>query len=84
MKYLTYANRSDAQNRSAEIATAMGCGRGFGDITKYWFLAIEHPTTKAGALAVPSDEETKLTTPEKATLTDESTMKTAGWMPPPK
>lgn len=80
MKYIIYADKDEALKRSAEIATALGCGRNPEDVTRYWFAVIEHPKTKEGAMAiVDATDESKLAAGETTKLKLKSTLEQAGW-----
>lgn len=80
MKYILYPTKSDAQARSAEIATSLGCGREPEDVTRYWFGVLEHPDTKEAAIEIPdAQEENKLTGAEKTKLKLKDDLAKDGW-----
>jgi hypothetical protein len=78
VKYLIYNTKSQAYDRSREIALSLGAGDSADDITKYWFGVIEHPSGE-GALEVPEEETGKLTQAEQALLKDRTFMENQGW-----
>lgn len=83
MKYLTFAEKADARSRTGTIATELGCGQQPEDITKYWFVLIEHPTPTDSALCIPEGEEDKLTADERLLLKSRSLMEAEGWFSEP-
>lgn len=79
-KYIVYPDKEEALKRSAEIAAALGCGKNPEDVTRYWFMVVDHPTTKEGAMAIPDvASEDKLDASEKPKLLTEAQLKQAGW-----
>jgi hypothetical protein len=70
-----YNDTVEARLKSAEIATEKGCGRGPGDITRFWFLVIEHPTNRRAALEVDDDYPA----PNGRQKKTPAEMKSAGW-----
>lgn len=82
MKYILYSDKDEALKRSAEIASALGCGRQPEDVTRYWFEVIEHPETKEAAILIPdAAEETKLAAGEKTELKPQTDLDKGGWFP---
>jgi hypothetical protein len=80
MKYLISPTKQSALDRSAQIATAAGCGKKPADVTRFWFGVLEHPDTKEGALTIDTvAEETKLTENEKTALQTEAQLDAGGW-----
>lgn len=80
VKYLIFNTKSQALDRSEQIARSLGAGTRPGDVTKYWFAIIEHPKNiPLSAMEVPDSEANKLTQSEQALLKDMTFMENAGW-----
>jgi K+-sensing histidine kinase KdpD len=77
---LTFASWNLATNRSAQIATAAGCGQDPKDGTKFWFMPVTNGV--ACGLLVPLAETNKLTTIERAALVPYTTNFTNSVNPP--
>jgi hypothetical protein len=82
--YLVYSDLQSALDRSAKIASDLGCGQGKDDVTKYWYPVLENSLTKEAALkieTVEADGYAKLNVIEKASTTDKASLDLAGWFP---
>lgn len=80
VKYLIFNTKSQALQRSEQIAKSLGAGTHEGDVTKYWFAIIEHPKNiPLSAMEIPEEEIGKLTQVEQALLKDRTFMENQGW-----
>jgi hypothetical protein len=77
MVYLIFSSLQGAQDRSQAICQQQGCT---GDITTYWFSCIENKNTLEGAMVVPEDQESLLTSEEISELKNEQYMIDNGWI----
>lgn len=70
MRYLIFATESDAQDRSSQEATALGCGQSPSDVSRYWWSWRSHPDGRS-ALEIQEGDEGTLTSAEIGALLDE-------------
>jgi len=81
MKYLIgYLTENAVKERDRDIAIAQGC---HGDITEYWFTMLKHPERSEWGMAIPDDQEDKITAEEVDILKTKEYMDNDGWFPDP-
>jgi len=78
MVYLIFQSLQDAKDRSMEICIQTGCTD---NVTTYWFNCIENQDTLQGAMEIPEDQESLLTTEEISELKTQQYMIDNGWFP---
>lgn len=79
MNYLIFNGEIDISNRNRQLGASQGCGLNPGDVTKFYFGGIKHPSLAQWALTVPVGQENILTIIEQANLQTYATLEAAGW-----
>lgn len=81
MKYLTgFRDVISAEERSAEIAKSLGCGRNTNDVTRLWYRVIENENTGEAAIEVPEGDDKNLRGGEVSKLLTDAQIKSRGFI----